>query len=387
MIVCCERLDDFGRGVCVVDGKVVFVPNLLPSEKAKIEIIIDKKNYMVGSIVKLIKKSKNRVISKCSYRSCGCALMNMSYKDTLEYKKDKVIKVLKKFGGFSFDDVKINGSKNMYGYRNKISLKVIDGKIGYFKNGSNDLIEIKKCLICSDRINKLIKVLRKEDLTLVSSIVIKDMDSLLISINGKMDITRLKKFSDSIYMSGKCVYGDKYITNSILGYKFLVSDESFFQVNNEMTEKLYSKVLEYAGKGNSALDLYSGTGTIGILLSKNYKNVYGVEINKSAVECANENKMINNISNVSFNRGNANKITNISSDLVVVDPARAGIMKDGIKNILKINPKRIVYVSCNPVTLARDLKELKNYKIKDISLFDMFPWTYHVESLVLLERR
>ena len=300
-----------------------------------------------------------------------------------------MISLLKKFASIDLDNVEIIGDLNGYGYRNKVSLKVHNGKIGYYKNGTNDLIEIDRCLILSDRINEIIGVLKNEDLSNVNSIVIKDMDDILIDIDGFMDFSNLKSHVSSIFMDGKCVYGLDKVSCSLMGYKFLVSKDSFFQVNKKITEKLYSKVLEYAVTGDKLIDLYCGTGTIGTILSKNYKEVIGIEINKSAVECAEENMKINNIKNMSFMCGDANKLCKgLRADTVVVDPARAGLSSLGVRNILEINSKRIVYVSCNPVTLARDLKELSsNYELKDICLFDMFPWTYHCESIAVLVKK
>ena len=387
--VVCERLDDFGRGVCHVSGKVLFVSNLLPLEKARVKIVEDKKKYMVGEVVDFLSKSKERTSSKCIYEDCGCALMNMSYENSLVYKKNRVKSLLKKFSSITLGDIDIISDSNSFGYRNKVSLKVINGKIGYYKNGTNDLIEIDKCLILNDKINEIIAILKDEDLSKVSSIVVKNMDEILIDIEGSMDISKLKEYAASIFMDGKCVYGKKKVICSLMDYSFFVSRDSFFQVNKKITEKLYSKVLEYAGRGEKLIDLYCGTGTIGIILSKNFKEVLGIEINKSAVECALENKKINGIRNISFKCGDANKLCKgLCADVLVVDPARAGLSSLGVKNILEVHPKRIVYVSCNPVTLARDLKELSlNYELKNICLFDMFPWTYHVECVCLLEKR
>lgn len=386
--VVCERLDDFGRGVCHVSGKVLFVSNLLPLEEARVKVVMDKKKYMVGEVVEYLKKSNERVIPKCPYENCGCALMNLSYEKTLDYKKNRVITLFKKFASIDLSDMKIVCGSNNYGYRNKVSLKVRNGKIGYYKNGSNDLIEIDSCLILSNRINQIIGVLKKENLDKVNSIVIKDMDGVLIDIEGIMDTSNLEEYASSIFMNGKLVFGNEKISSNLMGYKFLVSKDSFFQVNNRVTEMLYSKVLEYAGSGDKLIDLYCGTGTIGIILSKNYKEVLGIEINKSSVECAIENMKFNNVKNMSFMCGDANKLCKgLKADTVVVDPARAGLSGIGVQNILEISPKKIVYVSCNPVTLARDLKELSsNYELKDICLFDMFPWTYHVETVCLFNK-
>ncbi len=386
VLVKCERLDNFGRGIGKVSDKIIFVPNLLPSEEAIVEIVSDKKNYMNGEIISLKKQSLDRVCSNCSYNSCGCSLKSLSYEKTLEYKREKVKDILKRIGGIDFDIKSIVPSDNIFGYRNKISLKVVDGKIGYFKNNSNDLIEIDKCVVATDRINEVIGVLKKCDLSLVFEIIIKDMDELMIIINGKMDVNSLKPFADSIYMNDKLVYGKEKVLKNVLDYKFYVSKDAFFQINDDVTKKLYLKVLEFAGKGDNVLDLYCGTGTISLLLSKQFKKVTGIEINKEAVSCANENKKLNNIRNINFMCGDANKLTkNLMADVIVVDPARSGLMKDGIKNILNIKPKKIVYVSCNPLSLARDLRELTQfYDVKKIELYDMFPWTHHVEVVSLL---
>ena len=387
--VLCERLDDFGRGIGHIDGKIIFVSDLLPMERAIVRVISSKKNYLVGEVVELKEKSLDRICAKCSYKKCGCHIKHLNYERTLKYKKEKVQSILKRFGGI---DVSINDiipSPDIYGYRNKVSLKVKNGKLGYYENGSNDIIEIDKCLIAKDKINDIIKILKKEDLSSVKEIVIKVMDGVLISVDGNMDIENLKNCADSIYMNGKLLYGREKICNHILNNNFFVSKDSFFQINDGVASKLYSKVLEYAYKGEKVVDLYCGTGTISLLLSSRFEKVIGIEINREAVECANENKKINGVSNVSFMCGDANKLVKgLKADVIVVDPARAGLMKDGIENILSISPNRVVYVSCDPVTLARDLKDLSRlYDVKEVTLFDMFPWTYHCEAISVLERK
>lgn len=388
-LVDCEKLDHFGRGMGKVEGKVIFVNDLLPGEEALVKVVSNKKKFMVGEVVELKEKSLDRICPKCPYDKCGCALKNLDYEKTLEYKKSKVEEILKRFGDVDTDIKEIISSDKIYNYRNKITLKIKDGKIGYFKNNSNDLLEIGKCLIASSKINKIINVIKKEDLSKAFEIIIKDMDEVMIIIDGEIDISNLKQYADSIYMNDKLVYGKEKILNHILDYKFLVSKKSFFQVNNNITEKLYLKILEYAGHGKQVLDLYSGTGTISLFLSQHFEKVIGIEINKEAVDCAEENILLNEVNNVEFLCGDANKLVKqANADVIVVDPARAGLMNDGIENILSIRSSKVVYVSCDPVTLARDLKELKKvYDVKEITLFDMFPWTYHVETVVLLIRK
>ena len=196
----------------------------------------------------------------------------------------------------------------------------------------------------------------------------------------------------SNYKSVKAIKGNDFFIDSIGDYLFRVSYNSFFQVNKSGVKLLYDKVAEYAGltKKENVLDLYCGTGTIGIYLSKNAKKVIGVEINQNAVNDANYNKELNNIDNIEFICKDVSlikeKYKNI--DLVVVDPPRSGLKGESIYNVLDINPKKIIYVSCDPITLARDLKILKTkYNVKDVTLVDMFPNTYHCESITVLEKR
>lgn len=385
MEVKCEKLDHFGRGLGFVDNKIVFIPNLLPGEKALIKITKEKKKYMTGEVIKYILKSEDRTKQKCPYLNCGCPLMNLNYEKTLEFKLNKVKEIFKKYHLDENLIKKILSSKNIYNYRNKITLKVKNGKLGYFKNETNELIPIKKCLIASLKTNEIIKTLSECDLSLVKEIIIKDFDETMISIKGKMNITKLKPLVNSIYMNDKLVYGNNLITTNLDKYKFYISKDSFFQVNNDVALKLYNQVLNYLGKGEEVLDLYSGTGTISLFISSHFKKVIGIEINKEAVKCALLNKKLNKIDNVDFICGDVSKqISNLKADKIVVDPPRSGLTKNGISDILKINPKIIVYVSCDPMTLVRDIDLLsKQYKLKEVTLFDMFPWSYHVESVCL----
>ena len=391
VLVKCEKLDHFGRGLGHILGKIIFVPNLLPNEEALVKIVLDKKKYMVGEIIKLVKKSDDRIVPKCSYENCGCAIKCLNYPKTLEFKKDKVTEILKRYGNLENVIKEIVPSNNIYGYRNKITLKVKGGKIGYFKNGTNELIEINRCEISSEKSNEIIEVLKKCDLSKVCEIIIKDFGEVMIIIKGDMDIEVLKPLTTSIYMNDRLVYGNENIIAQLGDFKFYVSKDSFFQVNTEIALKLYNKVLEYLdnSSGKSILDLYSGTGTISLFLSKHFNEVTDIEINEEAVRCAFLNKELNKISNVKFICGDVSKeIHNLKADNIVVDPPRSGLTIDGINDILKINPERLVYVSCDPMTLARDLKLFgENYEVKEVTLFDMFPWTYHVESVCLLIRK
>ena len=214
----------------------------------------------------------------------------------------------------------------------------------------------------------------------------------MVILNGDTDrdmiINSLKGMAKSIVLNDEVIYGNDYITINVDKYKYAVYPKSFFQVNTDMISKLYDKVKEAAGKGESLLDLYCGAGTIGIYLADNFNRVRGIEINSDAVEGANLNKKINDIGNISFECKRASDINSINEEVVVVDPPRGGLDKTTTELLCDSNVKRIVYVSCNPITLARDVNVLKSkYELKDITLFDMFPNTKHVESVCLLEKR
>lgn len=382
----CFRLDDMGKGITRIDDKITFVPNFLPGESAIVKIISSKKKYNEAEILEFIKVSEDRVDPKCPYLNCGCHLKHMLYSEQLKYKVDKVSNILYKFGGIKppIENI-LYGKYN--GYRNKVTLKVQD-KVGYYGNKSNEFIGISRCELATDKINELIAILNNQDLSDVRSITIKDFDSTMLIIDGKMDISPFEELIDVVYMNGKLVKGSSYIETSLNGLKFIVSKDSFFQVNRFLTEKLYETAINYldASLDETALDLYSGTGTISLLLSKHFKKVVGIEINKEAVLCANMNKKINNIDNVDFICGDASlEIKKVKADKLIVDPPRSGLTKEGIEDILKMAPKVMVYISCDPITLARDLKLLgDSYDVVSVTPVDMFPNTYHVENVVKL---
>ena len=391
-----EKLDNKGRGICFVDDKITFVENALPGEDVDIEITLSKKKYNEARVIKYNKESIDRVCVNCKYyNQCGgCDLLHISKEKELEFKLNKVNDLIKKFGGIDFK-IKEIISPNEYNYRNKATFQV-NKKLGYFKKKSNDLIEIDNCLLVDNRINEIINKIKELDLINIEQIIIRTSPSeimLIIKVTGKIDDRFECLDVDSIVLNKKGVYktikGPGYIIEELGEYKFIVQPDSFFQVNREAAKLLYDKVLEYADlKGNEkVLDLYCGTGTIGSYIAKYADSVIGVEINKYAIEDAIKNKKLNHIRNIDFICSDANSIDLTGFDLVIVDPPRSGL-DNKTKNYLKIiKPKKIVYVSCDPVTLARDLKDLSDkYIVKDISLVNMFPRTEHVESVCLLER-
>ncbi len=397
-----ERLDDFGRGITHINRKVCFVSNALENEEVNIEIENEKSKYIEAKQVELIKSSDKRKEVICPYYlTCGgCNIMHMNYENQLDFKKKKVESILSRYASLNNVVKEILPTKEFI-YRNKISLKVINGKLGYFKEKTNELVTIEKCFLCSGAINETIKELNKLDLTHISEIIIRSnykSDVLLClkgnNIDSKYFLDKLYKVQNIILIDNneeKTIKGNNYIIDEIEDMKFKISIDSFFQVNSYGVNILYNKVLEYVkDKCDTILDLYCGTGTIGIFLSKNAKQVFGVEINESAINDATFNKELNNINNIDFI---CDDVANIKKDyqnvdLIVIDPPRSGLSKKAINNVKDIKSKKIIYVSCDPVTLARDLKDLTNeYYISEVTLVDMFPNTYHVECVCLLMKK
>ena len=359
--------------------------------KKEVEAIItkEKKNYMEGVVIDYIKKSPLRVKSNCPYydKCGGCDLLHLSYIEQLKYKENKVKEIIKKFSGLECVN-NIVGSKQ-FNYRNKITLQVKNG-IGYFQKKSNDIVNIDYCLLVDDKINLIINGLKKIDVSDVKKIVIRvtNLESMVVfygNINSNIDLD-----VDTIIINGKVIKGNGYIREEINDFKFIISPTSFFQVNNVGMINIYNKVLEYVDGGN-VLDLYCGTGTIGIYVSKKANKVLGIELNKEAIKDALINKKLNSINNIDFISGDVGTVLSqnkFKSDIVIVDPPRAGLDSKSIDNIIKIKPKKIIYVSCDPVTLARDLNILKEkYDVIEITPFDMFGNTYHVECVSLLKLR
>lgn len=393
-----ENQDNFGRGICKINNKVTFVPYILPNELVDIEIIEEHKKYNLGKCTNIVNKSSSRVNPKCKYYyECGgCNLMHQLHKEQLEFKKSKVIGNLKHIGNIDIDNVDIIYLDEFY-YRNHITLSVNNDNIGFYHEHTNDIVNIDECVIANESINKcikeLVKFIYKYKNNNIKRISIKGEDEILIDIisdNFSLfnEFKNMINFS-SLYINGKHYCGKKNITMNLSNYKYDVSALSFFQKNTNIANLMYSYIKEIMPSNKNVLDLYCGTGSIGIYISDKCKNVIGIEIIEDAVKDAYLNAKLNNVNNISFIAGkvedNIDKLNNI--DVVIVDPPRVGLSKKAINDIISINPSSIIYVSCNQETLSRDLKVLNsNYNVLSVKLFDMFPNTYHVESLVVLER-
>ena len=402
-------LENEGCGVSKINGIVVFIPKALVGEKVRIRITEIKKNFARGKIVEILEKSNNRIKSKCPYYDeCGgCNLRHQADTENLKFKKEKIETALKRIGKIDAKVEDVIPSFKNDNYRNKLSLKVEDDKIGFYGEGTYQLIDIDYCLLAHEEINKALKVIRtyiKEFKNKIKNVTIKygnAMNELLIDIYSlsEEDVNIVNYLTsnidnlETVIFNDKVLLGTGYIKEISNGLMFNCSSKSFFQVNGMQAEKMYDTAIKLAKlkKDDVVLDLYCGTGTIGMILSGHVKKVIGVEIVEDAIKDARQNLIVNGISNVDFICGDATKvISKIKEkiDVIFVDPPRSGIDRKAIAIIKKIMPRKMVYISCNPVTMARDLSYLNDlYDINNVVPFDMFPNTAHVECVCLLNLR
>lgn len=402
MILKVDRLDHQGRGIAYLNNKIVFIENALPDEIVEIQILKEDKKYSEAKVVNYIKESNKRIKPICPYyEECGgCNLLHLSYQDQLVYKEDKVKNIMKKYASIEEDKIKkIIPSPKQYNYRNKVTLKC-NNKLGYYKRRSNDLVNIDYCYLVNDNINSIIKKLDNIDKEINEVVIrnIKDNDtSLTLSLQKELkNYDKYKKIVDKVSLLYKNNIINTSTNSNIIARldnkEYIVSPTAFFQVNTEQTVNLYNKIRDYVKEMErpNVLDLYCGTGTIGIYISDYANKVIGVEINSKAIQDAKENAKLNNTNNIEFYSGDTKDIllkNKFTVDLIIVDPPRQGLDEKVVQELIKLNPKKIIYVSCDPITLARDIKRLDTYNVIEITPFDMFPNTYHVENIVLFESK
>ncbi|MGN1299046.1 MAG: 23S rRNA (uracil(1939)-C(5))-methyltransferase RlmD [Candidatus Scatovivens sp.] len=430
-----------GEGIAKIDGVTVFIPNAIKNEKIRIKILKTTTKLAYGKIIEILEKSEHRIETDCEtfHRCGGCNLRHINYDYTLEIKKNAVESTLKKALSKDIKVSEILKMDNPYNYRNKLQYPVgIDSLgnpvMGVYAERTHYIIPTKACKIQDVLSQKIandiykfilennIKVYNEKDLTgSIRHIIIrigkktKEIMIIIVSNTDKIEKeNELVKYITSKYSEvktivkninnkntnvilgkeNKVIYGEGYIYDYLGDFKFKISPMSFYQVNPIQTEKLYSKAVEYANltEKETIFDLYCGIGTIGIFASKNVEKLYGIETVPQAIEDAKENAKLNNIKNSEFFVGDVEKTLpefikqrNIKPDVVFIDPPRKGCDKTALETIINIEPKRIVYVSCNPATLARDIKILEEkYELKDVSICDMFPFSHHIECVSLL---
>lgn len=446
-IVNIESLGYEGEGVAKIDGYPIFISGALKGERVRIEIIKAKKKYAHGKLLEIVEKSNERREPKCiNYEKCGgCTLMHLNYEGQLDFKFHRVKDCMKKIGGLDDNLVKYTiGMKNEYRYRNKaiFSVGVVEEEIaiGFFSEKTHEIIDMNMCLLQDEEADKIVGIIRSwmikysiipakkdgifQEQGLIRNIMIRkgfnSNEVMVVLVTNDKEIPyREELISDlekevsnltsviqninskdtNLVLGDKCVtlWGQDDICDYIGKYKFNISPLSFFQVNPAQTEILYSKALEYANlSGNETVfDAYCGTGTITLFLSQKAKKVYGVEIVEQAVENARINAKQNGITNSEFSVGKSEEVIpkliqeGVKPEIIVVDPPRKGCDAKLLDAIGEAQPERVVYVSCDPSTLARDLKylETKGYRVVEVQPVDMFPMTKHVETVALITRK
>lgn len=391
-----EKLDNLGRGITYINNKICFIKNSLPNEIVDIEIIKDKSKYLEGKVLKYIEKSPLRIEEECPYSSIcgGCILNHLCYNDENKFKTNKIKDIMKKYADINPDLIENIVYNDRNYYRNKVVLHGNDNSLGLYKEGTNEIIPIKECLLLNPKINEIITLLNNinngiEEVTIKTS---NDNSKVMVSIIGNIKSTsELLNICDVLILNNKYQINNKVIETNIGNKKYYQSINSFFQVNNTLTKELYNEVLINVKDKNykKVLDLYCGTGTIGIYIKDYVDKVIGIDYNSSNIEDAKKNVELNNLNNIEFICDKVeNKIDEFTDiDLVIVDPPRAGLDQKTKEYLKVINSNEIIYVSCDPMTLSRDIKDLSDtYNVKYIKPFNMFPRTYHCESIAVLEK-
>lgn len=392
-----EKLDDFGRGIGYVDNKIIFISDAMIGEVVDVNIIKETNKYCEGEVIEYKKKSNDRVNVSCPYyKFCGgCNILHMNYDNQIEYKKDKLKNILKKFSNLNID-IDVIKNKDVIGYRNKIELKIQDNRWGYYNSSTHNFVEIDKCLLAKDSINKVIenkKYINVNNASITIRSNYNDEIILVIKTDDKVniDIDSLKKNIKlvGIVVNDDMFYGDNFFYEMINNKLFKVNYNSFFQINNYITKEMI-KVINDNCNGKILLDLYCGVGFLGQVIDYEFDKIYGIELNRNSVIDAINNAKINKINNTYYMCGDSSKlISNIKEniDTLIIDPPRSGLYKNMVNDVLNISSDKIIYVSCNPITMGRDINLLKEkYMVEKIYLLDMFSNTYHFESVCVLKK-
>lgn len=436
-----EDLTHDGAGVAKVEGFPIFVQNGLPDEKAKIKITKVKKGYAFGRLVELYEESPFRVDAPCPiYKQCGgCQLQHLSYEGQLVAKRKQVEEVLTRIGHLK--DVTVHpvlGMDDPWRYRNKAQVPVAEREgglvAGFYQQRSHEIIDMEACMIQQEKNDEVVQAVKRicekygvraydekshkgtiRHIMARYGVVTGEIMVVLITRTSELshkaklveEIVREIPGAKSVVQNintkrtnvifgdeTNVLWGEEYIYDSIGDIKFAISARSFYQVNPEQTKVLYDKALEYAGLTGeeSVIDAYCGIGTISLFLAQKAKKVFGVEIVPEAIEDAKRNAELNGIKNAEFAVGEAEvvipqwKKDGNTAEVIVVDPPRKGCDDALLQTIIEMKPERVVYVSCNPATLARDLRVLEDggFKTVEVQPVDMFPHTTHVESVAQL---
>lgn len=438
-----EDYSSDASGICRINGRVVFVPKAIPGEEWEIRIVKVRHDCAYARGERLLKASPARIVSACPYFGLcgGCDTQHISYEEELRFKLGLVNSALRRIGKQSMQATEIIGSENISHYRNKgiFAIGTIDGKArcGFFRERSHQLIAVDDCLIqdelsCRAAIavtefmnangispydeaagtgavrhvvcrcsvhgsDVLLCIVSREGLGKKTQAFIDYLRKVCPELTGI--VLNINRSTGNTVLSGDfyTLWGRGSINDTLCGFKFDIAPQAFFQVNPPQAERLYARALEYAALTPDmlALDLYCGAGTISLCLSAHAKKVIGAEIVPEAVDNANKNALANNVANVEFILADAGQAAKAlyergeRPDVVVVDPPRKGLLENAIEAVAAMQPQRIVYVSCDPATLARDILRFNaySYTLEKVTAVDMFPRTRHVETVCQLVLR
>lgn len=395
MKVLINDYDHLGRGISRVDGKVIFVPKTVKGCSYDVDIVKDKKRYLVGEVKNDEKKYFCPYYNKCG----GCQVGHLKEDEELTFKKEKVQNILKKYAEVEVSDILMISTKR-YHYRNKVVFHIEKDKMGFYEEKTNKLIDIISCKLLDEVIlsvgEKLREFIKDHQRLVKATIKSYDQKVMLILEGGESDVLikdYFTPFVDSLYYNNKLLSGLEALTVNIFDKEFVVRKDSFFQVNKVGVIAIYSEVIRIVKELKSRIlyDLYCGTGTMGILVSPYVFKVKGIEVVPDAIKDAKFNALKNNVSNISFYLGDAFEVFSKFDevpDTVIVDPPRSGLNSKMVECLLDKEIANIIYVSCDPLTLSRDIKLLSNkYSVSKLLLVDEFPNTYHVECVTLLKRK
>ena len=420
-----------GEGIGKLKDKVCFVPFSLVGEKAQVEIKKEKDNLLFCKLKEIKNKSEDRIIPKCKYfETCGgCSIQHLNYKKSLEFKTQLVKNTLRKIGSVDTEVLNTVASNGNYNYRSKNVFPIyFDGEniiVGMYEKESKKIVEIDECLLADNNINKTLKIVKeffnqdreiKKQAKSLKFVVVQTLNNqVLLTIVANKNLGNLnnlveslkKEFKEfglfvnineqktSVILDGKLnhIYGLKTLKDRAFDIEYEISPFSFMQVNCDIKQKLYASVLDEIDKNDIVVDAYSGAGLLSCMIANKAKQVVGIEIVKPAVMNADKTKENNRITNLINICGDCKKefysvYKKFNPNVVVLDPPQKGVDENLIKEILKTQIGKIVYVSCNPKTLARDLKFLcESYEIVFVQPFDMFPNTCEVETMIVLKRK
>ncbi|WP_026908113.1 23S rRNA (uracil(1939)-C(5))-methyltransferase RlmD [Paucisalibacillus globulus] len=440
-----EDLTHEGNGVGKINGYPLFVPYGLPGEEATVKVVKVNKNFAFGKLLEVKNPSPERVEPPCDvfYKCGGCQIQHMSYNLQLSMKQQQVKNVMRKVA--HLDHVPVHptiGMEDPWRYRNKVAIPVgeKDGELitGFYQMRSHNIIEdMDTCVVQEDLNDRMVEAVRriasklgieaydeKSHSGVLRHVMVRTgretKETMIVLITRTKELPYAKEFIRELteaYPSVKSIihninpaktnvilgdktkvlWGQEYIYDSIGSIRFAISAKSFYQVNPTQTKRLYDKALEYAAinENDTVIDAYCGIGTISLFLAQKAKKVYGVEVVPEAIEDARVNAKLNGITNVEFEVGTAEEVmpkwkeNGLKPDVIVVDPPRKGCDEGLLNAMIEMGPNRIVYVSCNPSTLARDLRILEDggFGTKEVQPVDMFPQSMHIESVAWLEKR